>query len=326
MKRSTEMRLNEFAFIQNKSKKPAMDLKDTVPITKTVAESSDRKHLGGENFVSVNHFLGQTRVHIRRYVRDDDGELHPTKDGVSLTPIVWHFLCAELRFICNDKSPEKMFVIKKDLCISKQLKDGANVYVFQRLFQRKNLSMQFIPEFVVLQGAELGKLYDSVSVITDCVKDSLVTYSLEYCIAQELKNPSLGLNPVDKPDPFLDLMDSLRKCLTVSLTLKIAELLKCFGCREFYDAKFMHDCYTISRSEKWSENFDQALFSIDMRDIAKDIVKKNLTLDFDLVLGQQEFFDAIDVKKLFESIQQTYVGEEVETMSDDVSFSCSNFM
>ena len=38
-----------------------MDLKGTVLITKTVTESSDRKHLGGENFVSVNHFLGQTR-------------------------------------------------------------------------------------------------------------------------------------------------------------------------------------------------------------------------------------------------------------------------
>lgn len=42
-----------------------------------------------------------------------------------------------------------------------------------------------------------------------------------------------------------------------------------------------------SKSEKFCDYFGQALFS-NMNDI-KDIVKKNLNVEFDYVLGQQKF-------------------------------------
>lgn len=187
MKRSAEF--NMFSFAKNNCKRSAVDFDSQPQNSTTALESSDMKHLGGNNFVCVNHFLGLTRDHIRRFVFN--GELQPTKDGVSLSPKTWHSLCGELKTISNHNSLEKMFVIEKDLCIFKQIKDGVTTYVFQCLFQRKNFSMQFVPKFVVLNSLEFGKLYDNVSAITNRLKETLITYSVAYFVQQELDNPNL---------------------------------------------------------------------------------------------------------------------------------------
>lgn len=285
-------------------------------------DSLDMKCLGGDNFLTVNHFLGQTRVHIRRYVADKEGELHATKDGVSLSPKVWRSFCKEVNAILNHKSSEKVFVIENDLCVSKQVKGDVDIYVFQRLFQRKNMSLQFVSEHVVLRGPEMGKLVTNMHDITDRVKDGLITYSLSYYISEEL-NSNTNLKPVYNCDAFSILLDSLSQCLTEALSVKITELINCFGCRESYSVGFMHDCLAMTRSEKWVEYFDRALYAINMSDVAKNIVHKNLNMDFGYVLGQEEFFDAILVPKIFESLEKLYVGENVH--DDIVMISCNNF-
>lgn len=119
------------------------------------------------------------------------------------------------------------------------------------------------------------------------------------------------------------LLESLKKCLCVALTLKITELIKCFGCRDSYTANFMHDCMTKTRSQKWSECFDRALYQIDIGNLAKDLVLKNLNVDFDTVLGIQEFFDCIIVKEVLNAVQKMYIGEE-EPMYDNDCLSSLN--
>lgn len=71
----------------------------------------------------------------------------------------------------------------------------------------------------------------------------------------------------------------------------------------------MHDCMSNSRTEQFDEYFEQALFQINLKDVAKDFVKNNLNVDFNFVLGQQEFFDAVDTKGLFKSIKKMYIAE-----------------
>ncbi|XP_035233446.1 uncharacterized protein LOC118205254 [Stegodyphus dumicola] len=61
-------------------------------------------HLGDQNFVIVSCFLGPTRVHIRRYGTNDQGFLYPTKDGVSLCPLVWKELCTHLNTFATFES------------------------------------------------------------------------------------------------------------------------------------------------------------------------------------------------------------------------------
>ncbi|GBM11137.1 hypothetical protein AVEN_243010-1 [Araneus ventricosus] len=54
-------------------------------------------HLGDGFFPAVNTFQKETRVHIRVYSTDDNGFLHPTKEGVSLKPEVWSSVLSSLR-------------------------------------------------------------------------------------------------------------------------------------------------------------------------------------------------------------------------------------
>lgn len=59
----------------------------------------------------------------------------------------------------------------------KTSKDSVELYIFQRFYQRKNMSMQFVPEHVMLKLPELQKIVDNMCNITNCVKDALITYS-----------------------------------------------------------------------------------------------------------------------------------------------------
>ena len=146
------------------------------------------------------------------------------------------------------------------------------------------------------------------------LNEGLISHSLTYFIQQELNNHNVQLNPVDKSDSFSELLEPLGKCLWVYFTLKITELTKHFGSRYFYDENFMLDSVTTSKSEKWSY-FDQALYSISMKDVLKDTIQKNLHLDFNYVFGQ-DFFYASDVEGLLKSIEKMYIGEEQSTYND----------
>ena len=127
-------------------------------------------HLGGDKFVSIAFFISYTRVHIRRYATDGDGYLHPTKDGVSLSPSVWHtFHQKRYNF------PGQFLIVDKDLCVSREIKaEGENLHAFQRIFQRRNLCFQFFPENVVLTGTQMANLQNIFFNINIKVKESLL--------------------------------------------------------------------------------------------------------------------------------------------------------
>ena len=42
-------------------------------------------HLGGEKSVTVNNFRSKTLVHIRKFFQAENGELYPTKTGITLS-------------------------------------------------------------------------------------------------------------------------------------------------------------------------------------------------------------------------------------------------
>ncbi|GFS88372.1 PC4 domain-containing protein [Nephila pilipes] len=74
-------------------------------------------NLGGLLFVSVNTFQKQICVHIRLYVKDDRGILHPTKDGVSMKPEVWRAFRGQLSSFRPYEKFESAFIVKKDICL-----------------------------------------------------------------------------------------------------------------------------------------------------------------------------------------------------------------
>ena len=103
MKRYAETNVSSFS--QNNFKRKAVDSENRQQNPVTLFVFSDLQHLG------VKQFLGHTRVHVRRYVVNEDNEYQPTKDGVSLSPKTWHSLCSELESIFRHKSAEKLIVI-----------------------------------------------------------------------------------------------------------------------------------------------------------------------------------------------------------------------
>ena len=79
--------------------------------------------LGNSQFLVVRSFQGHTRIHIRKFF-EDNRQLHPTKDGVSLAPRVWVTLTEKLPKLLSkryfDRYPnDYMEVVERDLCVVK---------------------------------------------------------------------------------------------------------------------------------------------------------------------------------------------------------------
>ncbi|GFS30212.1 PC4 domain-containing protein [Nephila pilipes] len=142
-------------------------------------------HLGGLIFISVNTFQTQICVHIRLYVKDNRGILNPTKDGVSMKPDVWSAFHGQLSSFRPYGKFESAFIVKKDICLFNFSDKDNECVSIQRLFQRKDSSFQFVPERVLLNGENLGKLRDSFELVFECVKNKLLTHTLcEYVVPE----------------------------------------------------------------------------------------------------------------------------------------------
>ena len=116
-------------------------------------------HLGGNEFLVVRSFVGQTRVHVRKFTENGNKLLLPTKHGVSLSPRVWIALAEKLPKLLSKRYFERypndyVEVIERDLCVVKDtIIDGTvekTEIMLQRMFQRKDKSFQFVPEIVRL--------------------------------------------------------------------------------------------------------------------------------------------------------------------------------
>lgn len=265
-------------------------------------------HLGGENFVSVNHFLGHTRVHIRRYVADDEGYYQPSKEGVSIPASVWISFQSHLDDFDYYKSSDETIVVDNDLCVSRYTKDSEQFIAFQRLYKREDMSFQFVPERVILTSKQLSQLSGFTPTINEKIKESLIKYSLPYHIYREFdKKDRLGL------EKYFERVDLLKKslvmCITFALSVNINKITDCKGCKETGDLQFMHNCLR-SRADKFEECFERAFHLINFCDVAKDFVERNCHVEIADVFAQSEFFDVLNVNDFIYAIEKMYVGHE----------------
>ena len=59
--------------------------------------------LGGRGiYVTVNTFKGETKIHVRKYTRGDSGQIHPTKNGITLNPAEWRIFLENVETIDNE--------------------------------------------------------------------------------------------------------------------------------------------------------------------------------------------------------------------------------
>lgn len=276
---------------------------------------SNMFHLGDDNYVSIVFFLTHTRVHIRRFLTDEEGFIHPSKNGVSLSPSVWHsFQRKSYNFA------EQVIIIDKDLCVTREIKDEGNLYLFQRMFQRKNLSFQFLPENVILAGSHMANLQDLFSTISAKVKECLIQQTLGYFVSFEHTHAetipdSSNANIFCDFHDYANLTFSLKKCLTKSVSVKICELFYCFACKADYPKSDLHACITFSPTEKFEGYFELAFYKLDFRQLAKDFYLENAN-DFSIV-PVDNFFSTLDVSSVLKDIKKMYIENE-ETVFDNV--------
>ncbi|GIY06029.1 hypothetical protein CDAR_24601 [Caerostris darwini] len=140
--------------------------------------------LGDGVFIMVNTFLKQTRVHIRVRAIDENGELQPTKAGVSLKPDVYYAFHNKLWAFMGCEDPDASIVVKKDVCIFSQ---NENCISIQRLFERNDMTFSFLPEKVVLNKVQYITLLEYFNEVSDYVKKKLLTYTFTEYVKYELK-------------------------------------------------------------------------------------------------------------------------------------------
>ena len=202
-------------------------------------------HLGGSEFLVVRSYQGHTRIHIRKFV-EDNRQLHPTKDGVSLTPGVWVALTEKLPKLLSkryfDRYPDNhVEVVEMDLCIFKNTTSdgpaGRIEIMLQRMFQRRNRSFKLVPEIVQLNEEQCYVLLSSVQRVNNLIDISLLTSTLRYHVERLVSEQASPEARMYTPVPFYDVTScetlySLYECFFELLLLKIKELAPCDGCEE----------------------------------------------------------------------------------------------
>ncbi|GBM48092.1 hypothetical protein AVEN_34413-1 [Araneus ventricosus] len=280
-------------------------------------------HLGDGLFVAVNTFQKETRVHIRLYSTDDNGFLHPTKEGVSLKPEVWSSVLLSLRTFPALTEPDAVTVAKKDVCIFNETGNTQMCVSLQILFQRKDNSFHLVPERIILRGVQIERLWDSYNRIFTCVKSSLLAYTLKERVNFEIRKYPVDENldgwDADTPQGFEELRDSLCKCLLDFISRKISVLSKseCIDCKQgFLFNTDAHDCVSFSKKQNFDAYFEKAHYYVEWDVLAAKFVKLNIHRPF-LRWFQDDLFTEMDTVKFFSKIEEMYLNE-----TPDVSLSC----
>lgn len=238
-------------------------------------------HLGEFNFAVVTCFKGCTRVHLRKYTADKYGGLHPTKDGVSISMPVWKKLADRMTNVwCIFE--DDCIIIQKDLCVTKSEVGDKKFVCFQRMFQRKNMSLEFKPETAVLTDDEFTKLHSISQEITKSFRNVFLQDTLKHLVISELENyPKIPIpdemGDPDLPDGWCETRDSLFKCLTNCWSDNINQLFKCFGCNNILLSQDDHECMTETLDDRFDRLHEMAFDNIDWKILAGEFVKLNHT-------------------------------------------------
>ncbi|GFT89765.1 PC4 domain-containing protein, partial [Nephila pilipes] len=178
---------------------------------------------------------------------------------------------------------ENAFIVKKDICLF-NLSDKDNECVsIQRLFQRKDSSFQFIPERILLNGENLGKLRDSFELVFECIKNELLTYTLCEYVEPEVDRLPENVHDLnydaDKPYGLYELTDSMSKVL---------------------------ECMNVNKRDCFDIYFERALYGNDWHAFAIEFVNLNKNNPYIKQFSNEVFYD-MEVEEVFKTIEEMYV-------------------
>ena len=192
-------------------------------------------------------------------------------------------------------------------------KDGDFIFVFQRMFQSKNMCFEFITDNVLLTQREMHQLRDYFPQINEKLKEHLIKETVAYFLSHEHCKSSNVENVRDSQvfydfHDYTNLIHSLGKCLLRALSLKITEIFVCSGCNSGYPKPDFHDCESLTNEEKFDLYFELAFYKLDWQQIAKNFYSENAS-DFH-VISSSEFFSSLNVMSLICDVKKIYIEME----------------
>ncbi|GBM84013.1 hypothetical protein AVEN_110143-1 [Araneus ventricosus] len=149
------------------------------------------------------------------------------------------------------KDPDAALIVRKDVCLFNHTVNYRCCISLQRLFQRKDLSFQLLPELVVLRDDQFNKLRDSHELVLESIKHKLLTYTLKKFVLSEMdKHPDderWNLYDGETPAGVEELTDVLCKQLTdfISNNLLVFVKKNCDFCRCGFPVP--HNCMIVPR-------------------------------------------------------------------------------
>jgi hypothetical protein len=239
--------------------------------------------LGNSQFLVVRSFQGQTRIHIRKFF-EDNGQLHPTKDGVSLALRVWVALTEKLPKLLSkryfDRYPnDHIEVLERDLCVVKSMITNPVERIeimLQRMFQRRDGSFQFVPEAVHLNEEQCYLLVRSTQRVKDLIEISLITATLQHhvvkLVSEQASTEARAYMARPHSNGLAETRDSLCKCFLEFITLKIKEIALCYGCFDNVD----QTCTCYTPKELLNMYFETALYVLNYAELAQKFVGENM--------------------------------------------------
>ncbi|GIY23773.1 hypothetical protein CDAR_418151 [Caerostris darwini] len=242
---------------------------------------------------------------------DENGELQPTKAGVSLKPDVYYAFHNKLCAFMGCEDPDASIVVKKDVCIFNQ---NENCISIQRLFERKDMTFSFLPEKVVLNKVQYITLLEYFNEVSDYVKKKLLTYTFTEYVKYELKkrpddsyDEKWGNYDTDTPAGPSELSESLCDCLTNNISININQFIRdeCFVCKNGLELT-EHECKVVSPQECFNIYFVKALFAVDWHALAIDFINLNINGPY-LREFAYEMDTFLDCNLIFKKIEEIYV-------------------
>lgn len=273
--------------------------------------------LGNGKFAVVAFYADFVRIHIREYFRDSKGELIPTKNGITLSPILWQILSEswdKVDFVDLPSYANAYSVVRNELLLSTLFvqEEGDVCINMQRFFMKKDHSRQFLTSVCFLNERQWKSLKEIKDDISQSVLTLMFKKALPYHINIELsKMSSIPKTDVESIDAEIVLNTSLTEQLKEALELNICQIEReyCDGCVRDLANQLGHDCLNWRPSMKLNRYFSLAMCNINIRTFANSFLSANISICKSITQG---FFDSLNVSLIVESVKKLYVANDDE--------------
>lgn len=262
-------------------------------------------HLGGENYVQVTDFLGTLRIHIRKFVKNEDGTFIPTKDGTTMSCLTWMDFAKDMESINVSGGKKITRTINDCLIVSKE--DCSDFLAIQRYTRKSPYLRFFIPTACILHETEWENLKAMRQDVTSHAMNIFFDRIFKKLIEQEATRCAPRSPDLDKIDAEMVLTTSLIELTKTHLGKSISNVFECDGCDRNLCNQLGHDCVLLNYEQRMLRFGDKAIFDMNLEHLAADFIEKNKQIA-NYITG--DFLKSLDVVSLLNVAKQMYVSSD----------------